>query len=346
MDYSPGDHSSGFFILRAMVDLKNILTTTKKIVITTHKSPDGDAIGASLALFQYLKKLNKEVVVIVPDSFPEFLNWMSESSTIIYQDSQEELANQLIQNADLIFTLDCNGLDRIGGLSIPVAKSKAYKIVIDHHQDPKEFADHYIVDVACCSTSQLIYEFIENLGDLALIDKEIGACIYCGIMTDTGSFRYPSTTSKTFLIISNLVALGVEGSKIHERVYDTYSEHRLRLIGYALTEKMKVFPELNSAYISLSQKELNQFNFKKGDTEGLVNYMLSINGIKFAILITEKVDNISLSFRSKEDFYVNKIANQHFNGGGHIYAAGGMLEIPLEEAIKKVEEVIYQYLKK
>jgi len=328
-----------------MVDIKQILSTTKKVVITTHKSPDGDAIGASLALYQYLKKRNKEVAVIVPDAFPEFLNWMSGSSTIIYYDTQNELAEQLLESADLIFALDYNGLERIGDLSNPVSKSKAYKIVIDHHQDPQEFANHYIVDSNCCSTSQLIYEFIENLDDLLLLDKELGACIYCGIMTDTGSFRYPSTTSKTFQIISNLVALGVDGSKIHERVYDTYSEHRLRLIGYALTEKMKVFPELKSAYISLSQKELSQFNFKKGDTEGLVNYMLSINGIKFAILITEKVDNISLSFRSKEDFFVNKIANQHFNGGGHIYAAGGMLEIPLEDAIKKVESVIHQYQK-
>ena len=328
-----------------MLDLKKILTTKKKVVITTHKSPDGDAIGASLALFHYLKKYNKEVVVIVPDGFPEFLNWMSGSSTIIYYDTQEELANQFIENADLIFALDYNGLERIGNLSNPVAKSKAFKIVIDHHQDPQEFANHYIVDVNCCSTSQLIYEFIENLGDLSLLDKEIGECIYCGIMTDTGSFRFPSTTSKTHQIISNLVAFGVDGSKIHEKVYDTYSEHRLRLIGYALTEKMKVFPELNAAYISLSQEELTRFNFKKGDTEGLVNYLLSINGIKFAILITEKVDNISFSFRSKEGFYVNKIANQHFNGGVHIYAAGGMLEISLEDAIKKVESVIHQYQK-
>ncbi len=326
-----------------MVDLKQILTTTKKVVITTHKSPDGDAIGASLALFHYLKKYNKEVVVIVPDGFPEFLNWMSGSSMIVYYDSQEELANQFIENADLIFALDYNGLERIGNLSNPVAKSKAFKIVIDHHQDPLEFANHYIVDVNCCSTSQLIYEFIENLGDLSLLNKEIGECIYCGIMTDTGSFRFPSTTSKTHQIISNLVALGVDGSKIHEKVYDTYSEHRLRLIGYALTEKMKVFPELNAAYISLSQEELTRFNFKKGDTEGLVNYLLSINGIKFAILITEKVDNISFSFRSKDNFYVNKIANQHFNGGGHIYAAGGTLKSSLEDAIKIVESVIHQY---
>jgi len=191
----------------------------------------------------------------------------------------------------------------------------------------------------------LIYEFIENLGELEKMDKAIAECIYCGIMTDTGSFRFPSTTAKTHQVIAHLIELGANGSKIHQDVYDTYSEHRLRLLGHALTEKMKVFPALNAAYISLSQEELKQFSFKKGDTEGLVNYPLSIDGIKFTVLITEKEDNISLSFRSKDDFYVNKIANEHFNGGGHIYAAGGMLETSLEEAIKKVEEVMKQYSK-
>ena len=328
-----------------MINIKQKINESKSVVITTHKYPDGDAIGSSLALYHFLKKTNKEVTVIVPDSFPDFLKWMTGSSSIIYYDSQSELADRIIAKADLIFSLDYNGLSRIGDLSVPVKKSNAVKIVIDHHQDPQEFASHYLVDVECCSTSQLIYELIENLDELKKIDKTIGECIYCGIMTDTGSFRFPSTTSKTHHIIANLVSLGVEGSKIHERVYDTYSEHRLRLLGYALTEKMKVFHEYQTAYISLSQKELKKFNFKKGDTEGLVNYPLSINGIKFAILITEKENEISLSFRSKADFYVNKIANEHFNGGGHIYAAGGRLETTLEEAIQKVEMVMKQYMK-
>ncbi len=328
-----------------MINIKQKINESKSVVITTHKSPDGDAIGSSLALYHFLKKTNKEVTVIVPDSFPDFLKWMTGSSSIIYYDSQSELADRIIAKADLIFSLDYNGLSRIGDLSVLVKKSNAVKIVIDHHQDPQEFASHYLVDVECCSTSQLIYELIENLDELKKIDKTIGECIYCGIMTDTGSFRFPSTTSKTHHIIANLVSLGVEGSKINERVYDTYSEHRLRLLGYALTEKMKVFHEYQTAYISLSQKELKKFNFKKGDTEGLVNYPLSINGIKFAILITEKENEISLSFRSKADFYVNKIANKHFNGGGHIYAAGGRLETTMEEAVQKVEMVMKQYMK-
>ncbi len=312
-------------------------------MITTHKSPDGDAIGSSLALYHFLKKKGKEVAVVVPDAFPDFLNWMKESSSIIHFDTSASKAENLISKADLLFALDYNALGRIGDLSVPVSETMAIKVVIDHHQDPQKFADHYIVDTECCSTSQLIYEFIENLGELDKMDKEIGECIYCGIMTDTGSFRYPSTSSKTHQIIGNLIKLGVDGSKIHQEVYDTYSEQRLRLLGYALTEKMKVFPEYGAAYISLSQEELKRFSFKKGDTEGLVNYPLSIDGIKFSILITEKEDNISMSFRSKDDFYVNKIANEHFNGGGHIYAAGGMLETSLEEALNLVEAVIKQY---
>ncbi len=325
-----------------MQEIKQIVSDSKSIVITTHKSPDGDAIGSSLALYHFFKKSNKEVTVIVPDAFPTFLNWMEGSASIIHHDTQTELAEEIISKADTIFSLDYNGLGRIGNLSNPIAESTATKIVIDHHQDPQEFADHYIVDTNCCSTCQLIYEFIADLEELDKFDKAMGECIYCGIMTDTGSFRYPSTTAKTHQIIAHLIDLGADGAKIHQEVYDTYSEQRLRLLGYALTEKMKVFPEHSAAYISLSQEELKRFSFKKGDSEGLVNYPLSIDGIKFTVLITEKEDNISLSFRSKDDFYVNKIAKEHFNGGGHIYAAGGMLELSLEEAIKKVEKVMKQ----
>jgi phosphoesterase RecJ-like protein len=322
-----------------MQELEKILTQAHSIVITTHKSPDGDAIGSSLALYHYLRKNNKDVVVVVPDAFPAFLNWMSASEDIVHYDTQKEAAENAIEKADLIFSLDYNALGRIGDLAQPIEKSTATKIVIDHHQDPKDFADHYIVDTMCCSTSQLVYEFIDNLGELEKLDQAIAACIYCGIMTDTGSFRFPSTTSKTHQIIAHLIDLGADGSKIHQLVYDNYSEHRLRLLGHALTEKMQVFPQNGAAYISLSKR----FSFVKGDTEGLVNYPLSIDGIKFSILLTEKNNEIRLSLRSKDDFHVNKIANEHFNGGGHIYAAGGMLESTLDEAIEKVEQIIKRY---
>ena len=323
-----------------MEKIRKVLEGSNKIVITAHKSPDGDAIGSSLGLYHYLNKLDKNVTVIVPDAFPVFLNWMMGSDNILQYDEQTAEADKVINSADVIFSLDYNGLNRIGDLRNPLEKSSAVKIVIDHHQDPQDFADHFFVDTECCSTAQLIYEFIEQLNDLEKLDKVIGECIYCGIMTDTGSFKYPSTTSKTHRIIANLIDLGVNGSKIHQEVYDTYSQERLRLLGYALTEKMNVFPEYNAAYISLTKDELARFSFKNGDHEGLVNYPLSINGIKFTALIIEKEGYISLSFRSKDDFYVNKIANEHFNGGGHVYAAGGRLDKTLEEAVSRVEEVM------
>jgi len=338
--HNPDDRSSGFFIGKNMNEIQEVLKISNSIVITTHKSPDGDAIGSSLALYHFLKKLNKKVTVIVPDAFPEFLNWMEGTETILYYDTQTELADQVIGKAEVIFSLDYNSLTRISALRNPIEKSTAVKIVIDHHQDPKEFATHYFVDSTSCSTCQLVYEFIQQLDQLDHIDKTIGACIYCGIMTDTGSFRYPSTTAKTHAIISHLIDLGVENSKIHQAVYDTATEDRLRLLGYALTEKLVVLKAHNAAYISLSQDELQRFFFRAGDAEGMVNYALSIHGIKFAALLIEKEEEIRLSLRSKDDFFVNKIANKYFNGGGHVYAAGGMLATTLEEAIKRVEEVM------
>jgi phosphoesterase RecJ-like protein len=323
-----------------MKEIKKVLKDSESIIITTHRSPDGDAIGSSLALYHFLKKEGKEVHVVVPDAFPHFLNWMEGSDRIIYYDIHQEEADTLIKKADVIFSLDYNCLTRISDLRNPIDNSDAIKIVIDHHQDPKEFANHYYVDTDSCSTCQLIYEFIEELDGLNQLDKIIGECIYCGIMTDTGSFRFPSTTSKTHRIIAHLIDLGVDNSKIHELVYDNASEHKLRLLGYALSEKMIVLEEYKAAYISLSLDELKRFSFKKGDTEGLVNYALSVQGVKFAALLIEKEDRITLSLRSKDDLFVNKIANKYFNGGGHKYASGGMLETTLEEAVSTLEKVM------
>ena len=326
-----------------MREIKSAIENAQNVVITTHKSPDGDAIGSSLAFYHYLKNKGIAVSVIVPDAFPSFLNWMEGVDEILFYDSQKELAEELMKKADIIFSLDYNALNRIGSLGDFIDTLDVTKIVIDHHQDPHDFANFYFVDTDCCSTAQLVYELIEQIGELDQLNKAIGECIYCGIMTDTGSFRYPSTTSKTHSIIAQLLKLGVNGSSIHQMVYDTYTEDRLRLLGYALTEKLKVFYESKAAYISLSADELKKFNFKKGDTEGLVNYCLSIAGIKMAILLSEKDGGVNFSFRSKDDFYVNKIANKYFNGGGHVYAAGGRLDLPLVEAENKVEEVICIY---
>ena len=326
-----------------MIEIKSAIENAKNVVITTHKSPDGDAIGSSLALYHYLKNKGINVSVIVPDAFPSFLNWMDGVGEILYYDSEKSEVEKLLNEANLVFSLDYNALNRIGPLGDFINTLNTTKIVIDHHQDPNDFADHYFVDTDCCSTAQLVFELIEQFGELDQLNKAIGECIYCGIMTDTGSFRYPSTTSKTHNIIAQLIELGVNGSLVHQKVYDTYTEDKLRLLGYALTEKLKVLNESKAAYISLSAEELKRFNFKKGDTEGLVNYCLSITGIKMAILLTEKEEGVNFSFRSKDEFYVNKIANKYFNGGGHVYAAGGRLEVSLKDAENKVEEVIGLY---
>ncbi|MCB0402279.1 MAG: bifunctional oligoribonuclease/PAP phosphatase NrnA [Flavobacteriales bacterium] len=323
-----------------MKAIQQAISSSGKIVITTHKGPDGDAIGSSLAMYHYLKAKGKAVCVIVPDAFPDFLKWMEGADQIIHFDTQKESALAELLNADLIFSLDYNGLSRIGELGVYVGEKDAVKVVIDHHQDPQDFADHYYVDTDSCSTSQLVYELIESFDDLKGITKNMAECLYCGIMTDTGSFRFPSTTAKTHRIIAHFLELGVQASNIHQSVYDTYSEDRLRLLGFALTEKMHVYHDQGIAYISLSGEELKRFNFKKGDTEGLVNYPLSINGIKMAVLLTERDEEVRLSFRSKDDVYVNRLANEHFNGGGHIYAAGGSLFMMLPEAVAYLKKIL------
>lgn len=323
-----------------MIEMQSIIENAKNIVITTHKGPDGDAIGSSLALYHLLNQLDKNVSVIVPDAFPDFLNWMEGTDQIICFDKNEEHAEKLIDAAEVIFSLDYNALNRIGDMGSVLEKATGIKVMIDHHQDTQDFAQHYFVDTDCCSTAQLVYEFIHKINKEQLLNKAIATCIYCGIMTDTGSFRYPSTTAETHRIIAHLIECGAENALIHQEVYDNNTTDRLKLLGYALSNKMQVFEKHQLAYIALSAKEMNDFNFKKGDTEGLVNYPLSIKGIKLSVLLTEKEDGIRISFRSKNEVYVNKIAQQHFGGGGHVYVAGGFSALSLEETIKKLEEIL------
>ena len=326
--------------LCTMIEMQSIIENAKNIVITTHKGPDGDAIGSSLALYHLLNRLDKNVSVIVPDAFPDFLNWMEGADNVICFDKNQEQAEKLIDAAEVIFSLDYNALNRIGDMGSVIEKATGIKVMIDHHQDTQDFAQHYFVDTDSCSTAQLVYEFIHKINKEQLLNKAIATCIYCGIMTDTGSFRYPSTTAETHRIIAHLIECGAENSLIHQEVYDNNTTDRLKLLGYALSNKMQVFEKHQLAYIALSAKEMNDFNFKKGDTEGLVNYPLSIKGIKLSVLLTEKEDGIRISFRSKNEVYVNKIAQQHFGGGGHVYAAGGISTLSLEETIKKLEEIL------
>jgi len=325
--------------------LKNLLSTQKQIVVTTHRGPDGDAMGSALAMFHFLKELGHIVNVIIPNLHPEFLHWMSGNKHVLVFEEDEELANKITQNADLIFLLDFNHLSRISDFSDTVSLTDVTKILIDHHQNPDtSIADIIFSDSKACSTAQMIYEIIDALGFRNYINKEIAECLYVGIMTDTGSFKYPSTNAKTHRVVSDLIEMGIDTSRIHDLIYDNSSSNRINLLGYCLYKKLLLYPKNNSAILSLSSDELDRFQFKKGDTEGFVNFALGIKGIRFAAFIVEKEGVVKLSLRSKGNIKVNEIASKYFNGGGHVNAAGGISSVSINETIKILEEIINNYI--
>ena len=325
-------------------ELKLLLQNKKNIVITIHRGPDADALGSALALSDVLKQLNHNVTVISPNDYASFLYWMKGNNEVVVFTEQTEKAIEITNNADLIFLLDFNDLSRIGEYTETVKNSSSTKIMIDHHQEPNmNDADLVFSDTSSCSTAQLLFEILDGLSFKSMINKDVAECIYAGIMTDTGSFKYSSTTSKTHKVISELIDAGAENSKVHDLIYDNYSEDRTKLLGYCLNDKLQIFPELNSAIISLTEEELDRFNFKKGDTEGVVNYALAIKGIIFAVFIAEKEGKVKLSLRSKGDFKVNEIAKKYFSGGGHMNASGGISDRSVEGTVKKVIEVFEEY---
>lgn len=324
--------------------IKKLLSTAKNIVITTHKNPDGDAIGSSLALCHYLNSIGHSATVITPNDYPDFLKWMPGETSIVKYDSSTETANAMINNADLIFTLDFNHLSRSGDLETILEKSKSTFIMIDHHQQPDSYAKYMYSDTSMSSTCQMVYHFIEKLNDLDKITSQIATCIYVGIMTDTGSFRFRSTTSTTHKVIAELIDHGADNTQIHENIYDTNTLSRIQLQGIALNN-LKVLPEYKTAYITISQKELDQSQFKKGDTEGFVNIGLSIEGIKFALIFIENKGEgiIKISLRSKGDFSVNDFSRNHFEGGGHHNAAGGRSYLSLNDTVEKFISILPSY---
>lgn len=322
-----------------------LLKKSTNIAIVTHWSPDGDAMGSSLALYHYLKAVGKKVNVIVPNAYPDFLKWLPGNNQVLNFETDSKKTGKIIGKADAIFTLDFNTLKRIEALGAEIEKASAPKVLIDHHQQPDNYATYYFHDVKACSTCELIYDFIVGLGDKKKIDKKIASCLYVGLMTDTGSFRYSSVNSKTHSILAELLKTGVQPSDIHSAVYDTYSEERIKLLGYALSEKMRVIPGIPVAYISLTEAELKKFNYKKGDTEGLVNYPFQINGIKVCALFNEMDGAVKISFRSKGKIDVNKFARAYFNGGGHINAAGGKSHDNLENTVQKFVSLATELVK-
>ncbi|MFV0565601.1 MAG: DHH family phosphoesterase [Flavobacteriaceae bacterium] len=324
--------------------VKQLLATPKNIVIVSHKNPDGDAIGSSLALYHFLLKLNQKVTVIMPNDYPNFLKWMPGENTILKYDFQTQACNTIIKEAQLLFTLDFNALHRAGNMETELENSTAIKIMIDHHQAPDTYAAYMYSNVKMSSTCEMVYRFIKMLGEEKHIDTTIATCLYTGIMTDTGSFRFASTTSETHIITAKLIEKGANNAQIHNNVYDTNSYSRLQLLGKALNN-LQVMPQYRTAYITLSQDELNQYNHKKGDTEGVVNYGLSLeNTVLAAIFIEDKQEGIiKISLRSKGQFSVNEMSRAHFNGGGHTNAAGGKSYLSLKETVDKFISILPEY---
>ena len=325
-------------------ELKQLLSEKKNIVITVHRGPDGDAMGSGLGLYNILILQGHNVNIITPNDYASFLHWLPGNESVIVFTEEEKKATEITEKADLIFLLDFGEIARLDTYANIVQTTTAKKVMIDHHQEPDEdISDILFSDVTSPATAQIIFEIIDALDWKHLINKDIAECLYTGIMTDTGSFKFSSTTEKTHNIIANLIAKGANNSKIHDLVYDNFSENRVKLLGYCLNKKLMIFKENKSAIISLTAEELKHFNFKKGDTEGIVNYALSIEDIIFAIFITEKEGKVKLSLRSKGDFQVNEIAKKYFNGGGHKNAAGGISDISVNETIETLKEIFNQY---
>ncbi len=328
--------------MRDSASLRDYLRDPKRIVITTHANPDADALGSSLGLFHFLCRKGHNVTVIVPNSYPDFLKWMPSNEKVIDYEKEENKANDLLANAALLFCLDFSGFSRIKTMK-DVAKSiKAKVALIDHHLNPEIDPEFNFWDDTAAATAELIYDLIVDIEGQEAIDKDIAECLYAGIMTDTGSFKHSSTSSKVHRIVAELIDLGADVNKVSRLIYDTNSLNRLQFLGHALQDKLKVDEKARVAYFVIEQDDFTRFKLKQGDTEGLVNYALSIKEIVVAAIIIQKENEIKLSFRSVEDFAVNKFAEEYFNGGGHKNAAGGASDLSLQETERKFKSLIDQ----
>lgn len=327
--------------------VKSILSQPQKIAIIPHRNPDGDAMGSCLALYGFLKGKGHNVHVIAPNDYPKFLKWMPGNDTVVNFEKENSKAKALIEEATVIFTLDFNDLSRVGQMESALQESKADFVMIDHHQQPSDYAKVTYSDVTMSSTCEMVYNFISFLDETDSIDADIATNLYTGIMTDTGSFKYRSTSSKTHRVVAELIDKGADNMEIHRKVFDTNSPSRLHLLGVALSN-MVILPEYRTAYITLTQDELDRYDYKKGDTEGFVNYGLTLEGIIFALIFIENREEgiIKISLRSVGDFSVNEFAREHFHGGGHTNAAGGRSEMSMENTISTFIEILKTYKNK
>jgi phosphoesterase RecJ-like protein len=324
--------------------IKKELSSPKRIVVVAHYNPDGDAIGASLALMLFLQQKGHTVNILIPNSYPDFLAWMPSSKTIIVGTENLQLCKEKFQAADMIFCLDFNTFGRVGILQPLLEQATVPKVLIDHHIDPDNSFDIIYSVPGTSSTSELMYDFIVNIMDgKEYMNKQIAECLYVGIITDTGSLSYSCNNVSTYQVLASLFDYGIDGEDIHRRVYDNYSESRVRLLGYSLEEKLVVMEEFATSFIYLSKEDLEKFDYKQGDIEGIVNYGLSMDNIRFTALFSERDDRIRISFRSKGDFNVNDFARKHFNGGGHKNASGGNSYTTMDETITYFKVLLNQY---
>jgi bifunctional oligoribonuclease and PAP phosphatase NrnA len=333
---------------------QSLIAQPKRVVIVTHFKPDADALGSSLGLAGYLRKKGHSVKVVTPSDYPDFLAWMPGNEDVVSVSKEGNrpgnatyaLAVDQIANAEIIFCLDFSSLNRINDLEEPVRCSSAVKVMVDHHLEPEKFAQFEQWDTTSASTAGLIYELIDQLGDSQLIDPNIANCLYAGLMTDTGGFRHNNTHHREFAIAGRLARAGANPHEVAKLIYDTNSIERLRLTGFVLSQKLKVLPEFHTAYMTLSKDELKEFGAQTGDTEGLVNYGLSIKGIRLSVLMYDRGDEIKLSLRSLGDFSANEIARKHFEGGGHKNASGGTSKVTLQQTLDKFLSILPAYKEK
>ena len=326
--------------------LSQLISDAETILITCHKSPDGDAIGSSLGLADYLRHLGKEPVVIVPDQYPDFLMWLPNTEKIIRYDKQRDKADLLFKIADLVFCLDYNAPSRVDEMEEALVSSPATRVLIDHHLNPDVPADLIISEPEASSTCELVFRLVWQMGAFPNLTRQFAVPIYCGMMTDTGGFTYNSSRPEIFFIISELLTKRIDKDKIYRKVYHNYSESRIRLMGYVMYEKLVYMPEYNAAYYTLTKDELKRFRFIKGDAEGLVNIPQQIKGLRLSISLredTEKDRVVWVSLRSVDNFPCNLMAEEFFNGGGHLNASGGRLNCSMDEAVKIVKDAIIAY---
>ena len=320
-----------------------VIQSPKRIVLACHVNPDGDAVGSVLAMSEFLSGFGHEVKMVVANDFPEFLHWMPGSDAILVFEKQADACKQAIAEAECIMMLDFNNLSRSGILHNEIGKTRCMRVLIDHHRDPDEKSFYCIYSNTCVSsTSEIVTEIILHYGK-ALLNESISTNLLVGIMTDTGSFAHSIYHPRTFELVSVLVEKSMPYCYVHEMVYDTMSENRLRLLGFAINNRMEVLDEYSTAIITLNKSDLESFNYQVGDTEGVVNFPLSMKKIKMAVLVTERQEQIRLSFRSKGSFSVHELANKYFKGGGHTNAAGGTLTCSFDDAVALLKSVLPEY---